>query len=187
MDRFLGRTNEQGQQTDIAIDPAQRKDNLFEPPPGDPAAHGIFDEGAHARSPQWWLNTHRPLVAAGTAAVAIGRGRGGPPMSAIDDYGCSRTAARGARRIDRLVLPDALRHRRDVRPPARPRCRHCTLEIERARRGTHNVSTQVADGDGSQALPEQVGVATGVPLGNFPLVLIRLSQIHAAPALEAAG
>jgi short-subunit dehydrogenase len=70
MDRYLGRTNVKGQQTDIAIDPAQREDNLFEPPPGDPAAHGIFDDSAHTRSPQWWLNTHRPLVAAATAAAA---------------------------------------------------------------------------------------------------------------------
>jgi NADP-dependent 3-hydroxy acid dehydrogenase YdfG len=70
MDRFLGATNEQGQQTGIPIDPSQRDDNLFSPPPGDPGAHGIFDDKAHARSPQWWLNTHRPLVAAGLAGVA---------------------------------------------------------------------------------------------------------------------
>jgi len=69
MDRFLGRTNEQGQQAQIPIDPAAREDNLFQPPPGDPAAHGIFDDKAHARSPQWWLNTHRPLVAGGLAAL----------------------------------------------------------------------------------------------------------------------
>src|SRR3954467_537817 len=36
MDVVLGRTNEQGQQADISIDPAHRDDNLFEPPPGDP-------------------------------------------------------------------------------------------------------------------------------------------------------
>jgi hypothetical protein len=56
MDRFLGRTNIKGQQADIPIDPAERDDNLFTPPPGDPAAHGIFDDKAHARSLQWWLN-----------------------------------------------------------------------------------------------------------------------------------
>lgn len=69
MDRFLGRTNEDGQQTDIPIDPGERDDNLFSPPAGDPGAHGIFDEEAHDRSPQWWLNTHRPLVAAGVGGV----------------------------------------------------------------------------------------------------------------------
>jgi NAD(P)-dependent dehydrogenase (short-subunit alcohol dehydrogenase family) len=71
MDRYLGRTNEKAQQADIVIDPASRDDNLFSPPPGDPGAHGIFDELAHGRSPQWWLNTHRPLVAAGAAAAAV--------------------------------------------------------------------------------------------------------------------
>ena len=30
--------------------PGQREDNLFEPPPGDPGAHGIFDDQAHGRS-----------------------------------------------------------------------------------------------------------------------------------------
>ena len=73
MDRFLGRTNEQAQQGDFAIDPAQREDNLFAPPPGDPAAHGRFDDTAHTRSPQWWLNRHRRVLigaAAGAAGLA---------------------------------------------------------------------------------------------------------------------
>jgi hypothetical protein len=70
MDIFLGRTNEQGQQTDIPIDPAERNDNLFEPPPGDPGAHGIFDDQGKPRSVQWWLNSHRPVVAGGAAALA---------------------------------------------------------------------------------------------------------------------
>src|SRR3954449_12707039 len=71
MDRYLARTNEQAQQTGIAIDPAQREDNLFGPPPGDPGAHGRFDDKAHPRSPQWWLNTHRSLVAATAAGFAV--------------------------------------------------------------------------------------------------------------------
>jgi NAD(P)-dependent dehydrogenase (short-subunit alcohol dehydrogenase family) len=50
MDRYLGRTNEQAQQTDEPIDPATRADNLFGPPPGDPGAHGIFDARAKSRS-----------------------------------------------------------------------------------------------------------------------------------------
>src|SRR4051794_33251261 len=70
MDRYLARTNEQAQQSDIEIDPEQREDNLLEPPPGDPGAHGRFDDTAHPRSPQWWLNTHRSLVAAAAAAGA---------------------------------------------------------------------------------------------------------------------
>jgi NAD(P)-dependent dehydrogenase (short-subunit alcohol dehydrogenase family) len=71
MDRYLGRTNEQAQEADIPIDPAQRDDNLFAPPPGDRGAHGRFDDIAHARSPQWWLNSHRPAVAAVAATAAI--------------------------------------------------------------------------------------------------------------------
>src|SRR3954453_5593221 len=71
MDRYLGRTNEKAQQADIPIDPAQRDDNLFAPPPGDRGAHGRFDDIAHARSPQWWLNSHRPAVAAVAATAAI--------------------------------------------------------------------------------------------------------------------
>jgi short-subunit dehydrogenase len=70
MDRYLARTNVQAQQTDIEIDPAQREENLIEPPPGDPGAHGRFDDTAHPRSPQWWLNTHRSLVVAAAAAGA---------------------------------------------------------------------------------------------------------------------
>src|SRR5919202_461516 len=46
MDIYLGRTNEQAQQTPDPIDPATRVDNLYEPPPGDPGAHGIFDDQA---------------------------------------------------------------------------------------------------------------------------------------------
>src|SRR4051794_9131420 len=70
MDIYLGRTNEQGQEADIPIDPSERTDTLFSPPPGAPGAHGIFDDKAHPRSPQWWLNPHRRHVAAGAVAVA---------------------------------------------------------------------------------------------------------------------
>src|SRR4051812_28340621 len=71
MDRYLGRTNIKAQEAAKPIDPAQRKDNLFEPPPGDPGAHGMFDDQAHERSPQLWLATNkRPLAAAAGAALA---------------------------------------------------------------------------------------------------------------------
>jgi hypothetical protein len=76
MDIYLGRTNEQAQQTPEAIDPATRDDNLFDPPPGDPGAHGIFDDQAKSRSPQTWLTTHKGTVlgaaAGGVAAAAAG-------------------------------------------------------------------------------------------------------------------
>ena len=51
MDRYLARTNVKAQQADVPIDPARRDDNLYAPPPGDPGAHGMFDDQAHQRSP----------------------------------------------------------------------------------------------------------------------------------------
>jgi short-subunit dehydrogenase len=69
MDRYLARTNEEAQEAGLAIDPTTRVDNLTAPPPGDPGAHGIFDDEAHARSPQLWLNTHRGLLAAGLSVA----------------------------------------------------------------------------------------------------------------------
>ena len=80
LDRYLGRTGVDGQQTDQPVDP-HRPDGLFEPVPGDHGAHGIFDEQAHQRSVQLWATTRRPLVVTGAAAVAlagIARWRGSP-------------------------------------------------------------------------------------------------------------
>jgi len=71
MDRYLGRTNIKAQEAAKPIDPSRRKDNLFEPPPGDPGAHGLFDGKAHGRSPQLWLTTHKPLAAAAGAGAAL--------------------------------------------------------------------------------------------------------------------
>jgi short-subunit dehydrogenase len=71
MDRYLGKTNEKAQEAAQPIDPAQRVDNLFAPPPGDPGAHGIFDDQAKARSPQLWLTMYkRPVLAAVSAGLA---------------------------------------------------------------------------------------------------------------------
>jgi hypothetical protein len=73
MDLYLGRTNEKAQQTGIAIDPEQRADNLFAPPPGDPGAHGIFDDRAKARSPQLWLTMHRRAITAAMLGAWVAR------------------------------------------------------------------------------------------------------------------
>jgi NADP-dependent 3-hydroxy acid dehydrogenase YdfG len=70
MDRYLARTNIGAQEAKQPIDPATRQDNLFSPPPGDPGAHGAFDDKAHGRSPQLWLTTHRAAVGAVAAGVA---------------------------------------------------------------------------------------------------------------------
>ena len=72
MDVYLGRTNEQAQQTPDAIDPQARVDNLYEPPPGDPGAHGVFDDEAKASSPQTWLTLHKRPVLAAVGAAATG-------------------------------------------------------------------------------------------------------------------
>ncbi|HEY3209319.1 MAG TPA: SDR family oxidoreductase [Actinomycetota bacterium] len=76
LDRYLGKTGFDSQQTDQPADP-DRPSNLWEPVPGDPGAHGDFDRTAHRRSLHLWATTHRALVAlagaAGTAALAAAR------------------------------------------------------------------------------------------------------------------
>ena len=69
VDRYLARTNIDGQQTDEPI-PSDRPSYLWEPLPGDRGAHGIFDDVAHRRSIQYELATHRRLAAAGAAGLA---------------------------------------------------------------------------------------------------------------------
>src|SRR5919107_1408742 len=76
MDRYLGKTNEQAQQTPDAIDPQARVDNLYEPPPGDPGAHGVFDDEAKASSPQTWLTLHKGTVLAAAAATGAAAAAG---------------------------------------------------------------------------------------------------------------
>src|SRR3954452_10683834 len=44
-ERYLAKTAVKGQQTSQPVDP-NRPDNLFEPVPGDPGAHGVFDAEA---------------------------------------------------------------------------------------------------------------------------------------------
>jgi len=70
VDRYLARTNYQAQQTDQPI-PADRPSYLWEPLPGDPGAHGIFDDLAHERSVQYTLATHRAATAVAVAGVAL--------------------------------------------------------------------------------------------------------------------
>lgn len=71
-ERYLAKTAVSGQQMNgTPPDPNNREGNLFEPDPGDPGAHGRFDDKARGRSPQWWATRHRrALTAAGAAALA---------------------------------------------------------------------------------------------------------------------
>jgi NAD(P)-dependent dehydrogenase (short-subunit alcohol dehydrogenase family) len=70
MDRYLARTNIGAQEAQQPIDPQERRDNLFSPPPGDPGAHGSFDDKAHAKSPALWFVTHKRTLAAAAGAAA---------------------------------------------------------------------------------------------------------------------
>lgn len=72
LDAYLGATAVEGQQDDRPVRPG-RPDNLFEAPPGDPGAHGRFDDRAVDHSVQMWANRNRGLLATG-AAVAAGLG-----------------------------------------------------------------------------------------------------------------
>ncbi len=74
LDRYLARTGFDSQQTGDPK-PADQPANLWEPADGeqghDFGAHGLFDDSAHDRSPQFWASAHRGvLAAAGGAAVA---------------------------------------------------------------------------------------------------------------------
>ena len=67
-ERYLARTAVRSQQTGERADP-DRPDNLFAPAPGDPGAHGPFDDEAHGRSVQLWATTRRRLLAGAAAAA----------------------------------------------------------------------------------------------------------------------
>jgi NAD(P)-dependent dehydrogenase (short-subunit alcohol dehydrogenase family) len=68
LDRMLGRTAVDGQHTDEPLPPG-RRDNLYEPVPGDHGAHGRFDAIAHRFSAQWTLNRHRNALVAAAFVV----------------------------------------------------------------------------------------------------------------------
>ena len=70
-DLYLARTGYDAQQIDEPV-PPDRPDNLFEPVPGDFAAHGRFDDRAKPRSAQLWLTKHRRWLAAGALAALAG-------------------------------------------------------------------------------------------------------------------
>jgi NAD(P)-dependent dehydrogenase (short-subunit alcohol dehydrogenase family) len=70
-DRYLARTGYDSQQIDEPV-PPDRPDNLFEPVPGDFAAHGRFDGRAKPRSFQLWMTKHRRWLFAGALAAGLG-------------------------------------------------------------------------------------------------------------------
>jgi hypothetical protein len=73
-DWYLARNGYEAQQTDEPVGP-DRRDNLWEPVPGDHGAHGLFDNRASASSPQLWANINRNwlmMAGAGLTGLAVG-------------------------------------------------------------------------------------------------------------------
>jgi NAD(P)-dependent dehydrogenase (short-subunit alcohol dehydrogenase family) len=75
MDWYLGRTGVESQLEDEPRSPRNVSGNLFEPSPGDPGAHGDYDDAAHERSVQQAFARHPWRVASvSAAAVAVALG-----------------------------------------------------------------------------------------------------------------
>ena len=73
-DWYLARNGYEAQQTHEPVGP-DRRDNLWEPVPGDHGAHGAFDNRASASSPQLWANINRNwlmMAGASLAGLAVG-------------------------------------------------------------------------------------------------------------------
>lgn len=73
-DWYLAQNGYEAQQTQQPVAPG-RRDNLWEPLPGDWGAHGEFDGRASDTSPQLWATTNRNWLAAagaGLAGLALG-------------------------------------------------------------------------------------------------------------------
>ncbi|MBV8070828.1 MAG: SDR family oxidoreductase [Acidobacteriaceae bacterium] len=68
-DWYLGKNGYSAQQTDEPVSP-DRPDNLFEPVPGDYAAHGIFADRSKNFSLQTWMTLHRATTAIAAAGLA---------------------------------------------------------------------------------------------------------------------
>jgi NAD(P)-dependent dehydrogenase (short-subunit alcohol dehydrogenase family) len=70
-DWYLARNAYDSQQTDEPVSP-DRRDNLWEPVPGDHGARGRFDDRATEASPQLWATTHRGLFALAGVGALLG-------------------------------------------------------------------------------------------------------------------
>jgi NAD(P)-dependent dehydrogenase (short-subunit alcohol dehydrogenase family) len=71
LDRYLGRTGYQGQQSP-EDDKPEIGFNLWHPIEGDHGAHGDFDHKSMAHSPESWVSEHRAVAAAGAAGLLAG-------------------------------------------------------------------------------------------------------------------
>ncbi|OBG25650.1 SDR family oxidoreductase [Mycobacterium sp. E3198] len=75
LDRYLGRTGFDSQQTDERVN-GQQPHNLWQPvdqePGSDHGAHGEFDDKSHAHSPEVWLSQHPVAGGAGMLGMGLG-------------------------------------------------------------------------------------------------------------------
>ena len=92
LDRYLGRTGFDSQQTDEDHDPAVPTD-LWEPVSGDRGARGRFAGMAHDSSPALWVSRNRRWVAAGVFAAVVTAARGGARVLRLLPSGGSRQPA----------------------------------------------------------------------------------------------
>ncbi|MDX5423455.1 MAG: short-chain dehydrogenase, partial [Hymenobacteraceae bacterium] len=67
-DYVMAKNGFKGQQTDEPEDP-NRRNNLWEPVPGDHGAHGSFDKESTYNSPQLWLTMNRNKLIGGALAL----------------------------------------------------------------------------------------------------------------------
>ena len=70
-DLILLRNGWKGQHTQ-ELKPTSSPDNLFEPLPGDPGAHGRFDDQARSSTAWTWLRLHRGVVGAALGLGTMG-------------------------------------------------------------------------------------------------------------------
>lgn len=68
IDHYLAKNGYDSQQTDVPI-PEGRRDNLYEPLPGDHGAHGRFDARAKPTSIEWLLSKNRGAILGGLGAM----------------------------------------------------------------------------------------------------------------------
>ena len=70
LDWYLGKTGYQSQQTDKRED-AHRPNDVWQPMPGDPGAHGMFDANSHERSIALGVTAHRTALASAIAVASV--------------------------------------------------------------------------------------------------------------------
>jgi len=73
VDYYLAKNGYKAQQTDETIEP-NRRDNLWEPVPGDHGVRGPFNHRASSPSPQRWADTHKLILAGVLGAAGLAGG-----------------------------------------------------------------------------------------------------------------